>query len=467
MIRLDYTNMMAPPIEGGISTSEWRGIGKRFIDAHAGVDKLHADGVLGFLDLPDDKALHAATTSFVRSMRERSGASALTDVVVLGIGGSALGPIALRTALRPPQWNLLTEEARGGQPRLHVLDNVDPANITSLLDRLDLHRALFIVISKSGGTAETMAQYLVVRGRLDAALGRKGARQQLVFVTDPKKGALRAIANAEGIPALDIPPNVGGRFSVLTPVGLLPAALIGIDTGALLAGAGRMRDRCRTASLTENIAGAFAALQYLADAKHHRPIQVLMPYSDALRDMADWFVQLWAESLGKHRKPDDAGVGPTPLGALGATDQHSKVQLFMEGPPDKTVTFIGVEEGITPVEIPRLHADVPELAYLGGHQLGELLDIERRATAGALARRGRPNMTLTLERVDAGHVGELMMLLEVATAYAGQLYGVNAYDQPGVELGKQFTYAMLGRADAEQARREWNLLPKSDPAHVI
>jgi glucose-6-phosphate isomerase len=348
-----------------------------------------------------------------------------------------------------------------------VLDNVDPANITSLLDRLDLHRALFIVISKSGGTAETMAQYLVVRGRLDAALGRKGARQQLVFVTDPKKGALRTIANAEGIPALDIPPNVGGRFSVLTPVGLLPAAHNGIDTGALRAGAGRMRDRCRTASLTENIAGAFAALQYLADTKHHRPIQVLMPYSDALRDMADWFVQLWAESLGKHRKPDDAGVGPTPLGALGATDQHSKVQLFMEGPPDKTVTFIGVEEGITPVEIPRLHADVPELAYLGGHQLGELLDIERRATAGALARRGRPNMTLTLERVDAGHVGELMMLLEVATAYAGQLYGVNAYDQPGVELGKQFTYAMLGRADAEQARREWNLLPTSDPAHVI
>jgi glucose-6-phosphate isomerase len=467
MIRLDYTNMMAPPIEGGVTAAEWRSVADRFTAAHAAVDQLHADGVLGFLDLPDDKALHAQTTGFVRSLHEREGVQSTTDVVVLGIGGSALGPIALRTALRPPQWNLLGDDARGGQPRLHVLDNVDPANITSLLDRLDLHRALFIVISKSGGTAETMAQYLVVRGRLDAALGRKGARQRLVFVTDPKKGALRAIAGAEGIPALDIPPNVGGRFSVLTPVGLLPAALIGIDTGALLAGAGRMRDRCRTSTLGDNIAGAFAALQYLADTEHHRPIQVLMPYSDALRDMADWFVQLWAESLGKHRQPDDAGVGPTPLGALGATDQHSKVQLFMEGPPDKTVTFIGVEQGIPPVEIPRLHQDVPELAYLGGHQLGELLDIERRATAGALARRGRPNMTLTLERVDAGHVGELMMLLEIATAYAGQLYGVNAYDQPGVELGKQFTYAMLGRADAEQARREWNLLPKSDPAHVI
>jgi glucose-6-phosphate isomerase len=467
MIRLDYTNMMAPPIQGGITAAEWKDATARFRDAHAGVDKLHADGVLGFLDLPDDKALHAQVTSFVRGLRDRDGAGSLTDVVVLGIGGSALGPIALRTALRPPHWNLLSDEARAGEPRLHVLDNVDPANITSLLDRLDLHRALFVVISKSGGTAETMAQYLVVRGRLDAALGRKGARQRLVFVTDPRKGALRTIAGAEGIAALDIPPNVGGRFSVLTPVGILPAALIGIDTAALLAGAGRMRDRCRSAALAENIAGAFAALQFLADTKHHRPIQVLMPYSDALRDMADWFVQLWAESLGKHRTPDDAGVGPTPLGALGATDQHSKVQLFMEGPPDKTVTFIGVEKGVPPVEIPRLHADVPELAYLGGHQLGELLDIERRATAGALARRGRPNMTLTLERGDAANVGELMMLLEIATAYAGQLYGVNAFDQPGVELGKQFTYAMLGRADAEQARQEWNLLPKSDPARVI
>jgi glucose-6-phosphate isomerase len=260
---------------------------------------------------------------------------------------------------------------------------------------------------------------------------------------------------------------VGGRFSVLTPVGILPAALIGIDTGALLAGAADMRARCASAALGQNPAGAFAALQHVADTAHHRPIQVLMPYSDALRDMADWFVQLWAESLGKHRTAGDGGVGPTPLGALGATDQHSKVQLFMEGPGDKTVTFIGVTEIGGDVTIPKLHADVPELAYLGGHQLGELLDIERRATAGALARRGRPNMTLTLDRVDPFHMGGLLMFLELATAYAGQLYGVNAFDQPGVELGKQFTYAMLGRTDASAARAEWSTLPKSDPARVI
>ncbi len=464
-IRLDYTNMMAPSIDGGITANEWSEASAAFTAAHVAMVNQHSEGTLGFLDLPDDRALHQQTRDFVASIRQRL--PGLTDVVVLGIGGSALGPIALRTALRPPQWNLLDEAARGGNPRLHVLDNVDPANISALLARLDLSRSLFVVTSKSGGTAETMAQYMVIRARLAATLGDAAARGRLVFVTDPDKGALRAIARAEGVMALDIPANVGGRFSVLTPVGILPAALVGIDTSELLAGAADMRTRCASGAVDNNIAGAFATLQHLANERHGRHIHVLMPYSDALRDMADWFVQLWAESLGKHRTPGDGGVGPTPLGALGATDQHSKVQLFMEGPNDKTVTFIAVDDGGTDVEIPRLHADIPELAYLGGHRLSELLDIERRATAGALARRGRPNMTLTLEQVDAWHVGALLMFLELATAYAGRLYGVNAFDQPGVELGKQFTYAMMGRSDADAARQEWDLLPKSNPGYVI
>ena len=464
-IRLDYTNMMAPSIDSGITGDEWKGAGAAFSAAHAAMVGQHSDGTLGFLDLPDNRALHQQTLDFVASVKQR--VPGLTDVVVLGIGGSALGPIALRTALCPPQWNLLDEKARGGNPRLHVLDNVDPANISALLARLDLAHSLFVVTSKSGGTAETMAQYLVIRARLASALGDDAAKQRLVFVTDPEKGALRAIARSQGVTALDIPANVGGRFSVLTPVGLLPAALVGIDTAELLAGAADMRTRCASGSIEKNIAGTYAALQHLANERHGRHIHVFMPYSDALRDMADWFVQLWAESLGKHRTVGDAGVGPTPVGALGATDQHSKVQLFMEGPGDKTVTFLAVEDGGIDVEIPSLHSDIPELAYLGGHRLSEMLDIERRATAGALARRGRPNMTLTLDQVDAWHVGALFMFLELATAYAGRLYGVNAFDQPGVELGKQFTYAMLGRSDADDARREWDLLPKSDPARVI
>ncbi|HEU4747183.1 MAG TPA: hypothetical protein VFS56_01690, partial [Gemmatimonadaceae bacterium] len=233
-----------------------------------------------------------------------------------------------------------------------------------------------------------------------------------------------------------------------------------------LAGAGAMAARCAITDLTQNPAGLYAVLQWLADTKLKKSIAVFMPYSDPLRDFAAWFVQLWAESLGKLR-PDGTPVGSTPIAALGATDQHAQVQLFMEGPADKTVTFVSVKERGTDVVIPAGFPDVTELGYLGGHSLGELIDIEQRATAGALARRGRPNMTIRLDRVDASHVGELMMFLEMATAYAGELYGVDAFNQPGVELGKQFAYALLGRPGADAARKEWDSLPRSDPRWSI
>lgn len=456
-ISLDYTNMFLP---GAVTDAEWTEIAGRFRGAHAAVADKRARGELGFLDLPDDAALLAQTTTCAAQARGR-----YTDVLLLGIGGSALGPIALRTALRPPAWNTLSDAERDGYPRLHVLDNVDPDTITATLARLDLARTVVLVISKSGGTAETMAQYLLVRAALDAALGDQ-AKEHLVFITDPAKGSLRPIANSEGLTALDIPPNVGGRFSVLTPVGLLPAALLGIDVAGLLAGARDMRERCDTPELAGNPGGVFAALQYLANTAHGKPIQVLMPYADPLRDMAAWFVQLWAESLGKVR-PDGTHVGPTPLPALGTTDQHAQVQLFMEGPADKTITFVAVAGRSDRGRIPALYQDVPDLAYLGGHTLGELLDVERRATAGALATRGRPNMTITLDTIDAWHVGGLMFLLEAATAYSGEFYGIDAFNQPGVELGKHFTYGMLGRPGFEQARAEFEQLPTADPKRHV
>lgn len=467
-IRLDFTNMIAAVAASrdasapsrAITPAEWAEASAGFPQVHAAVEGERARGTLGFFDLPGEKALHEQVTSFVRQAEGK-----YTDVVVLGIGGSALGPIALRTSLRPSGWNSLDAGDRGGKPALHVLDNVDPITMAALLERLDLRKTLFITISKSGGTAETMAQYMIVRDRLTNELGEAG-KKQLVFVTDPAKGALRAIAKADGVPALEIPSNVGGRFSVLTPVGLLPAALMGVDTGEMLEGAGAMATRCATGDPATNPAAAFALLQWLADTRHGLNTHVMMPYADALRDFAAWFVQLWAESLGKIR-PDGSSVGPTPLPALGATDQHSQVQLFMEGPANKTVTFLAVGEPSGDLPIPSLHGDIPELAYLGGHTLGELLDIERRATAGALAKRGRPNMTITLDRVDPWHVGGMIMLFEIATVYAGALYGVNPMDQPGVELGKQFTYAMMGRADAEAARKEFAQLPTSDARWTV
>jgi glucose-6-phosphate isomerase len=456
-LRIDYSNMMISP--GGIEQKAWTGAGKQFADTKIAFDSLRSTGTVGFLDLPIDRPLLDQVTRFTSSARGK-----YDDVVILGIGGSALGPIALRTALRPEGWNMLDEKARGGYPRLHVLDNVDPETIAALLGRLSLARTLFVVTSKSGGTAETMAQFLIVYDRLTSA--KLDVTKHLVFVTDPKQGALRPLADRLKVPALDIPPNVGGRFSVLTPVGTLPAALIGIDVNSLLAGAGEMAERCDNAELAANPAGIFAMLQWLADTQLRKSIAVFMPYSDPLRDFADWFVQLWAESLGKKRT-DGTSVGPTPLAALGATDQHAQVQLFMEGPADKTVTFVAVKERSTDLKIPAAFSDVKELGYLAGHSLAELIDIEQRATAGALALRGRPNMTIQLDRVDASHVGQLMMLLEVATAYAGQLYNIDAFNQPGVELGKQFAYALLGRPGADAAKKEWESLPKADARWIV
>ena len=456
-LRLDYSNMMISP--GGIEPSEWTNALAQFGKAKAGFDELHSSGKVGFPDLPGDRALLEQVTRFADQARGK-----FDDVVVLGIGGSALGPIALRTALRPSGWNMLDDKAREGHPRLHVLDNVDPDTIDALLTRLRLERSLFIVTSKSGGTAETMSQFLIVHDRLETS-GLAMAKH-MVFVTDPKQGALRPLAQRLTVPALDIPANIGGRFSVLSPVGTLPAALIGIDISSLLSGAGEMAARCTGAAAEKNPAAVYALLQWFADTKLGKSIAVFMPYSDPLRDFAAWFVQLWAESLGKHTR-SGSSVGSTPLAALGATDQHAQVQLFMEGPPDKTVTFIAVEERAADLAIPAAFEDVKELGYLGGHTLGELIDVEQRATAGALAKRGRPNMTIRLDRVDASHVGQLLMLLELATAYAGQLYGIDAFNQPGVELGKQFAYALLGRPGADDARKEWDTLPKRDPRWTV
>jgi len=453
-LRLDFTNMIAAGAASrsgsgesrAITPAEWAEAVAAFPKVHAAVEDERARGTLGFFDLPGDKGLHEQVTRFAREA-----AGKYTDVVVLGIGGSALGPIALRTSLRPSGWNALDAKGRGGQPALHVLDNVDPITMAALLERLDLRKTLFITISKSGGTAETMAQYLIVRDRLRSELG-EGGKKQLVFVTDPVKGALRAIANSDSVPALEIPSNVGGRFSVLTPVGLLPAALMGVDTSAMLAGAGDMAARCAKPDPSSNPAAAFALLQWLGDTRHGLNTQVLMPYADSLRDFAAWFVQLWAESLGKIR-PDGTSVGPTPLPAVGATDQHSQVQLFMEGPFDKVITFVRVERFEEDVPIPTPDPSSaplpPDLAYLPGHSLGELLNAEYEATSAALAEMGRMSCTLHLPELTAETVGEAIMFYQLATGYAGAWYGIDPFDQPGVELGKRLTYAAMGRPGYE------------------
>ena len=458
-IRLDVSGMLRRAVPTGPDAAALDALGPKLNAAVQAFEARVQEGVLGFRDLEAQAGERARVLDWAATARR-----GLDDVVVLGIGGSALGAVCLRTALLPRDWNARSADQRDGRPRLHVLDNVDPRSVAGLLELLDLARTRVLVVSKSGSTAETMAQYLLLRDRL--ATQGLSAREHLAFITDPEKGALRKVAAAEGIPAFEVPPNVGGRFSVLSPVGTVPAALLGLDVQALIDGARAMRDRCTSPQLRENPALAFAALQWHAHETAGQGAHVLMPYSDALRDLGPWFVQLWAESLGK-RTADGRHVGPTPIAAVGATDQHAQVQLFMEGPRDKTVTFVDVESHPDDLGIPHGDGAPADLAYLRGHTFGELLRAECRATAGALARGGRPTMTLRVTQVDAWHVGGLFMFFELATLYAAGCYGIDPLDQPGVELGKQLTYYQFGHPQWQGMREIWESLPTSDPHWVL
>ena len=443
-MKLHYGRILADKLDGehGLPRPRLQDLSQRFPQVLAEVRARRRDGEYGFYDLGEQ----AQTVTAIRRFAEGVG-QAYDHVLVLGIGGSALGTKALVNALRPPAWNELDDEAREYFPRITVLENVDPTSIAAALKRIDPRRVFVNVISKSGGTAETLAQYLVVRAWLDQALGPDAAVRHLAFTTDPTKGPLHELAEREGIARLEVPPAVGGRFSVLTPVGLLPAALVGIDIVGLITGARRAVQRAEQETLLQNHAALYAALLWAADALLSARIHVLMPYSDRLREFAAWYVQLWAESLGKRldRRGAVIHAGPTPIGATGATDQHSQVQLYMEGPFDKVVTFIRVEHPDLDITIPQRAGLPEELAYLQGHTLNELLEAELEATSAALARMGRMNLTLSVPSLSAETVGELIMFFQLATGFAGAWYGVNPFDQPGVELGKRLTFAAMGR----------------------
>ena len=446
------------PAAGGLGVDALDALAPAAQAAFEGFDARRRSGELGFVDLPADAGAADASVALARELAGR-----FENLLVLGIGGSSLGGRAIVSALAHPFHNLLPRERRGAM-RVFFPDNSDPATFEALLGTIDLEETCFATITKSGGTAETMAQHLALRERCIARFGDDGYRERCVLVTDPSKGALRAIAGAERLAALSVPSNVGGRFSALSAVGLFPAAAAGADVTALLAGAAAMEARCRSGVLRENPALLYAAALHLMDRRKGRRIHVLMPYADGLRDTGDWFVQLWAESLGK--RPD---VGPTPFRAVGATDQHSSLQLMMEGPHDKVVTFVRVTQPRADVSIvvPDTYRVHPEIAYLHGHTMGELIEAERRATEAALRKSGRPTISIELPRLDARAMGELLMLLELATAYAGGLYGVNAFDQPGVEDGKRYAQGLLGRPGYEKARDELLAQAKADTALVL
>ena len=375
------------------------------------------------------------------------------NILVLGIGGSALGGVALSEALLKPYWNLLSDEQREGLPRIFFLDNIDPDTISELLDLLDLKKTLVNVITKSGSTAETMSQFMIVKDRLEQELG-DNYRYNIVATTDKRTGILRQIAEQEGYKTFFVPDDVGGRFSVFSAVGLLPLALVGIDIDPIVKGIKDMDLALKNTDINENIAAQNALIHYLLDVKKGKNLSVMMPYSSRLKYVSDWYVQLWAESLGKNKDIDgnDVCIGPTPIKALGVTDQHSQIQLYNEGPNNKIINFIRVKEFDNTLEIPNIF-EYTGLNYLGGKTMNQLLNAEADSTRVTLADYDRPTVTITLPKVDGYNVAQLLYMFEVQTAIAGELYGINTFNQPGVEQAKNYTYALMGRAGYEDSSR--------------
>ncbi len=373
------------------------------------------------------------------------------NILVLGIGGSALGGMAVCEALLKPYWNLLSDEQRNNMPKIFFLDNIDPDQMNGLLNVLDLKKTLVNVITKSGSTAETMSQFMILKNRLEEELG-DDYRKHIVATTDQTTGILRQISNEEGYKTFVIPDDVGGRFSVFSAVGLLPFALVGIDIEELMQGVKDMDLALKNTDIRHNIAAQNALIHYLMDTQKGKNLAVMMPYSSRLKYVSDWFVQIWAESLGKNKNLDGEPVcvGPTPIKAVGATDQHSQIQLYNEGPNNKLITFIRVKEFDSSIEIPKIF-EYTGIGYLGGKTINELLNAEADATRVTLVDYQRPNVTITLDNISPYNIGQLLYMLEVQTAITGALYHINAFDQPGVEQAKNYTYALMGRAGYEES----------------
>lgn len=465
-VTVDYNYMMSKSLGNtGISDADLRAVKGKAEEAFAYVaeNRGRDDLFMGWTELPYNQ--DAIVNDIIVTAKQIK--KKFKNFVVLGIGGSALGPIMAFNALKHLHYNELPPKKRGG-PKFYVEDNVDPVRMAALLDVIDPKETCFNVISKSGATSETMAQFLIVADLLEKA--GVSLPDNMIFTTDASRGNLMKIDDKFGgkFKKYVLPDGVGGRFSELCPVGLLPAAVLGIDIKGMLAGAAYMDSLCSKPSIAKNPALACAVIQYIS-MQQGKNINVLMPYSDNLKLMADWYCQLWAESLGK--AVDYAGntvnAGTTPIKSLGVTDQHSQVQLYIEGPYDKVITFISVEK--YGCEMPIAHGceDIPDVGFLGGHTLQELIQAENKATAYALMRAGRCNYTINMPEVNAFTLGQLMYMLELQTAYTGALLNINTFNQPGVENGKKATFALLGKKGYEAQKREMDDAPALDDKYIV
>ncbi len=395
----------------------------------------HASGQVGFPDLPFKLEEAKAIGKIAARLRKK-----FSHMLVLGIGGSALGTKAIIEGIGAG--------ARKGMS-VHVADNVDPDFFFPLLRSLPMEKTVVVAISKSGTTAETNSQLALAMDALKK-VNPEGWRDQLILITDPEKGVFRKLATDDGIAALPVPPNVGGRFSVFTPVGLLPLAAAGISIDRLLNGAAWMEAMFRGVPVDDNPVIKAAAVYAHYMTENPKSVQLWFTYGQGLERVAEWWQQLWGESLGKKR-PGGGTVGQTPSRAVGVTDQHSQVQLFQDGPSDKVYTFVKWMEGREKGKVPKA-AFSPDMAMLGNRPLRDLFDAEFEGTIGALWDAGRPIVRMEVGERDERHLGAFLHFWMWVTAIVGDILGVDAFDQPGVEEGKKIARALMGEKGSESRR---------------
>jgi glucose-6-phosphate isomerase len=361
--------------------------------------------------------------------------------VIYGTGGSSLGAQALAQIAGYRVPGLSAIDTPAGPVRFHFFDNLDGRTLEQVLRSLDLRTTRFLAVSKSGGTPETVVQLVVTLDALAAAGLDRNAAAHVVALTEPgspEKNTVRRLADRYGLVTLDHDPGVGGRYSVLSNVGVLPALLMGLDVVALRQGAGEVLDELLAADGARGSAPALGAAMVLALTRHHGlNAVIMMPYGDRLRLFSNWFAQLWAESLGKN------GEGTQPVAAAGPVDQHSLLQLFLDGPADKLLTVIRPASAGKGPRIPDEYRSDPLIGYLAGHAVGDLTDCQARATAETFARNGRPVRTLSIERLDERTLGALLMHFMLETIIMGQMMGIDPFDQPAVEQSKVLTREYL------------------------
>lgn len=459
-VRLDFNYMLDRMIgpERGLRLDDLKALQPRIEEVHREIVEKTGKGAdfLGFLDLPyqDDAALERVQLTADRL-------AAMSDIhLVLGIGGSYLGARAILEALFSPYRNELPREARGGRPRIYFEgNNMDADATAALLALLPTERpesasrdVTVNVISKSGGTVETAVAFRLMRQHMERLYGPDAAGR-IVATTDASKGTLKALADREGYETFVIPDDVGGRFSVLTPVGLLPAAVAGVDIRELVAGARYMAERCKGSDLFANPAYLYASLMHLSYVAG-RNVSLMAAWAKGLEFVGFWYDQLAAESLGK------ANGGRIPFTSVNTRDLHARGQQVQEGPYNTVVTNLVVEQFAHKVVVQPDGADLDGLNYLAGWDLGQMQTCAMEGTRFAYAKAGRPSLNVQLPAVNAFTLGQLFYLFEVATLAEGYLQNINPLDQPGVEEYKKFMFGNLGRADMAKYRAEFEARPE-------